>query len=171
MKENDKEMRKSLRESFEEWLEKHFGSPQQSQQEEPTEPSIPVKKAVEEELMQATYVALLAYPDDSEYDLHGDTYDADEVRKACHSFNKYCMKTNLGHLMMIDDNVASVIESYTSDVDMLIGEQFIPKGSWLQKWQFADGGLWEDVKKGLWNGISIGARANVEHLEENNSES
>lgn len=165
------ETKKSLRESFEMWLEKHFGSTKEGQEKATEggtteEHQIPVKKAVDEELMQATFVALLAYPDDSQFDLHDETYDADEVRKACHSFNQNCMKANIGHAVMIDESMAVIVESYTSDVDMQIGEQYIPEGSWLQKWQFTDGNLWEDVKKGYWNGISISAMAEVEKLDD-----
>lgn len=173
----DTEVKHSLRQWYEDWLEKHFGPPSEAKEEttddievakEATEDmtgGVPVRKSVEEDLMQATFVALLAYPDDTQFDLHGDTYDADEVRKACHNFNQNCMKANIGHAVMIDKNVAMIVESYTSDVDMQIGDQYVPAGSWLQKWQFADDSLWEDVKKGYWNGISIGAKANVEHLE------
>ena len=43
-----------------------------------------VAKAVNEELMQATYVVMA--PD--EVDLHGDTVTEEEIRKACFNFNK-----------------------------------------------------------------------------------
>ena len=48
-----------------------------------TTQKVQITKAVNEELKQATFLVLA--PD--EVDLQGDTYSADEVRKACHNFN------------------------------------------------------------------------------------
>lgn len=163
MTENDKEMRKSLRESFEEWLEKHFGSPQQDQQTQKSKVS--TKKSVDTELKQATFLVLKAMTDDSEPDLHGDVYYADDVAKACHSYNEYCNKANLAHLMMVDKGTAYVLESYLTPVDFQLDDHFIAKGSWLQVWQFSDDTLWEDVKKGYWNGLSIQCVAEPEELK------
>ena len=153
--------KKDLVKAFSDFIDNHFGAPKSA----PEVKSVEIVKAVNEDKKQALFVALYAHPDESSFDLHNDTYDAEEVEKACHSYNTQCMKTNLGHLVMVDDNVASVIESYIIPVDMQIGEQFVTKGSWLQVWQFADGDLWEGVKKGEWNGISIGCTAMVEELD------
>ena len=146
--------------AFSEFLEKHFGETRAE-----SEPTIEVAKALDVEKRQALFVALMAHKDESSFDLHGDTYDAEEVEKACHSYNTSCMKTNLGHLVMVDDNVCSVIESYIAPVDMQIGDQYVTKGSWLQVWQFADDDLWQGVKSGEWSGISIGCMAQVEEIE------
>ena len=126
--------------------------------------SLPRTKAVNEEKRQATFLAMMAYRDDTEFDLHKDTFDAEEVAKGCHSFNTTCMKTNLGHLVMVGDSVATILESYLAPVDMQLGDQFITKGSWLQVWQFANDNIWEGVKKGYWTGISPGFRAEVEDV-------
>lgn len=146
--------------AFSEFLEKHFG---ETSKEAP--PTVEVAKALDTEKRQALFVALMAYKDETGFDLHGDTYDAEEVEKACHSYNTSCMKTNLGHLVMVDDELCSVIESYIAPVDMQIGDQYVTKGSWLQVWQFAEGPLWEGVKSGEWSGISIGCTATVEEIE------
>jgi hypothetical protein len=146
--------------AFSEFIEKHFGETQAK-----SEPTIEVAKAVDVEKRQALFVALMAHKDETSFDLHGDTYDAEEVEKACHSYNTSCMKTNLGHVVMVDDNVCSVIESYIAPVDMQIGDQYVTKGSWLQVWQFADDDLWQGVKAGEWSGISIGCMAEVEEIE------
>ena len=45
----------------------------------PKKTNIPIFKQAKDELKQATFLVLA--PD--EVDLHGDIYDADEVRKAC----------------------------------------------------------------------------------------
>lgn len=145
--------------AFSEFLEKHFGETKQEKE------VIETVKALDTEKRQALFVALMAHPDETSFDLHGDTYSAEEVEKACHSYNTSCMKTNLGHLVMVDDNICSVIESYIAPVDMQIGDQFVTKGSWLQVWQFADDELWQGVKNGDWCGISIGCRAVKEELD------
>lgn len=123
--------------------------------------SIPIAKAVNEELKQATFVVLV--PD--EVDLHGDTYSSEEVRKAAHSFNQYCGKANLLHL--VETNSFSFVESYIAPADMVVGETYVKKGSWLAVTQFHDDDVWEGVKSGEYTGLSIGAKAFVQNLEEN----
>src|SRR5690606_3339786 len=84
--------------------------------------SLTVSKAVDEELRQATFLVLS--PD--EVDLHGDVYDSDEIRKACHNFQVHCRKANLFH--MVETDLAHIVESYIAPSDFYLGEQFIKKG-------------------------------------------
>lgn len=123
-----------------------------------------VVKSLDEDLMQATFVVLEACPDETTFDLHGDTYDAAEVAKACHDYNRNCMKANLAHMFMVDDDIAYVVESYTTPVDIHLDETFISKGSWLQTWQIKDASIWEGIKSGYWSGLSIQCLAEVEDL-------
>lgn len=120
----------------------------------------PVNKAVNEELMQATFIALVP----EEVDLHGDIYSEEEVRKACHSFNQHSMKANLCHL--VETNGFSIVESYITPADIVVGDKFVTKGTWLTVLQFHDEELWKGVKEGKFNGVSIGAHASVEYLED-----
>lgn len=154
------------KEAVYELLEKLFGSEPKVQPEK----EVSSIKSVENELKQATFLAMMAFRDDSEYDLHEDTFTPDEVRKACHNFNLHCMKTNLGHIVMVDDGVARIAESYTTPVDIILGDTYIPKGSWLQVWQFANDKIWEGVKSGYWNGISPAFLAKYIELGDNNDE-
>ena len=147
---------KSLRKAFEGFLEKHFGS---------TKNGIKVKKSVDQESKQATFLVLKAMSDESDPDLHGDVYYEEDVAKACHSYNEHCNKANLAHLMMIDKGTAYVLESYLSPVDFQMDDQYITKGSWLQVWQFTDDTLWAEVKKGYWNGLSIQCMAEPEEIK------
>lgn len=119
---------------------------------------IQVNKSVNEELKQSTFIALV--PDET--DLHGDIYDEDEVRKACHNFNQFCRKANLLHL--VDTNGFSIVESYILPSDIVLDETPVKKGTWLTVLQFNDDELWEGVKSGEYNGVSIGAMASVENL-------
>lgn len=118
-----------------------------------------IAKAVNEELKQATYVVLV--PD--EVDAHGDTISEDEVRKACHNFNKFSMQANLFHL--VESESFEFVESYVCPTDFILGDKEVKKGTWLATVQALDDNLWELMKSGEINGLSIGALAAVETLE------
>ena len=122
--------------------------------------NVPIFKQAQEELKQATFLVLS--PD--EVDLHGDIYDATEVRKACHNFNTHCRKANLLHLF--DTESFSIVESYISPVEMQMGETIIKAGSWLSVFQFNDDEIWEGVKSGDYTGVSVGGVAQAESLGE-----
>ena len=121
---------------------------------------IQIAKALNEELKQATFLVLA--PD--EVDLHGDTYSADEVRKACHNFNQHSMTANLLHL--VETDTFDIVESYISQVDMVLGEQVIKSGSWMAVLQVWDDEIWQEIKDNNLVGVSIGAMATTEYLED-----
>ena len=122
--------------------------------------SVPVIKAADEELKQVLFIAML--PDST--DLHGDYTSSEEVRKAKESFNRSQMNTNLYHEEMTDS--FEVLESYLAPVDFVLGDKFVAKGTWLMSFQIHDDQLWELVKNGEINGISIGALASIEKVDE-----
>jgi len=122
--------------------------------------SLQITKAYNEELKQATFVVMV--PD--EVDLHGDVTTEEEVRKACHNFNKFCMKANLFH--MVETDSFEFAESYIAPADFVLGDKFVKKGTWLCTLQVHDDNLWSLIKSGEINGVSIGALAKVEYLEE-----
>jgi len=119
-----------------------------------------IKKSLDEEKRKATFVVLA--PD--EVDLHGDTYSAETIEKACDDFRENCMRPNLAHLMMADNNTAVITESYIAPTDMDLNGVSIKKGSWLQTWKFNDDSIWEGVKSGYWNGLSVQCNGLVEDL-------
>jgi hypothetical protein len=119
-----------------------------------------ITKAVDEELKQATFIVMV--PD--EIDAHGDTTTEEEVRKACHNFNKYSMKANLFHL--VETSTFEFCESYCCPTDFVLGDKFVKKGTWLATVQALDDNLWGLIKSGDINGLSIGALAAVEIIEE-----
>lgn len=121
---------------------------------------VSISKSVNEELKQATFLVLSP----EEVDLHGDIYSEDEIRKACHNFNSHSMTANLFHL--VETTSFSIVESYISQVDMVLGETFIQKGSWMAVLQFNDDEIWEEVKAGNFTGVSVGCKASVEYLDE-----
>jgi hypothetical protein len=124
--------------------------------------TVQVAKATNEELQQATFLVLSP----EEVDLHGDIYSAEEVRKACHNFNNHSMTANLLHL--VETDTFSIVESYISPVDMVLGERLIKAGSWLVVTQMYDDEIWEEVKKGNLTGVSIGGYAQTQYLDEDN---
>lgn len=117
-----------------------------------------VEKSKNEELKQVTYVAML--PDST--DLHGDFTSAEDVRKACHNFNKSAKRTNLFHKVMSDS--FEVIESYIAPTDFMLDDKVVLKGTWLMSFQVHNEEVWSMIKSGDISGISIGAMASVEEL-------
>lgn len=122
-----------------------------------------IEKSTNEVERKALFVVLA--PD--EVDAHGDTYSTKEIEKGMQSFNRHCMKANLFH--MVETQEAEIVQSYTTPVDMYIGEKFIKKGTWLQEWAFPETEvgekLWQAALSGEINSVSIGCTANVEGLE------
>lgn len=122
--------------------------------------SLPVTKALTEELMQATFIVMVP----NETDLHGDITSEEEVRKACHSFNKHSMQANLFHLVKTD--TFEFAESYLAPADFILGDKVVTKGTWLCTIQCLDENLWALIKSGEINGVSIGAMAIVEDIDD-----
>ena len=126
-------------------------------------PTLRIDEATNEMERKALFVAMS--PDET--DAHGAETSLKEVEKAMRSFNTHCMKANLFH--RVDTKDAEVVQSYTTPVDMYIGDTFIRKGTWLQEWYFPETEvgelLWQKVLSGEINGISIGARGIVEDIE------
>jgi len=119
-----------------------------------------VIKSLNTELQQVTYVAML--PDS--WDLHGDFTSSEEVRKAKESFNKSEMRTNLYHMVMT--KAFEVIESYLLPCDATLNGHEIRKGTWLMTLQVHDPDLWKMIKDEEITGISIGATAVAEPVEQ-----
>ena len=126
-------------------------------------PTVRIDKATNEMERKALFVVLA--PD--EVDAHGDTYSAKEIEKAMQSFNKHCMKANLFHLVETQD--AEIVQSYTTPVDMYIGDKLVTKGSWVQELYFPETEvgemLWKAVLSGEINSVSIGCFADVEEIK------
>ena len=127
-----------------------------------------IKKSLNEEKRLATFLVLA--PQDEDYttsDLHGDWYDLDTVEDACHSFNRFCRKANLFHL--VDTTAFEFVESYITEADMVLGEEPIKKGSWLAKIYVnkSDAGdlIWKSIKSGEFNGLSVQCEGFVSDIE------
>ena len=121
-----------------------------------------IEKATNEIERKALFVVLS--PD--EVDAHGDTYSAKEIEKGMQSFNRHCMKANLFH--MVETQEAEIVQSYTTPVDMYIGDKFIKKGTWLQEFYFPETEvgeqLWQAVLNEEITGVSVGCTAMTEDI-------
>ena len=115
--------------------------------------TVQVVKSVNEELKQATFIVLAP----NEVDLHGDIISEEEVRKACYNFNKYSNQANLFHITKTA--TFEFAESFIAPVDFVLGDTLVSKGTWLATVQVLNDDLWELVKTGEVNGLSIGALA------------
>lgn len=146
-----------------ELIEKHFGG----SQELPEEPVVEVTKALDVEKRMALFVVLEPQEGDSTTDLHGDTYTADEIEKACNNFNTHCRTANIFHQVQTQD--VDIVQSFIAPSSFTLdnGVQVI-KGSWLQWFYFPETevgeALWQGVKSGDINGVSINAMATTEDL-------
>lgn len=120
--------------------------------------SMLVNKALNEELMQVTYVAMKPG-----VDLHNDSVDLEDVRLAKESFNKSLMQANLFHMVMTDS--FSIIESYLAPAEMVLNTQIVQKGEWLVTLQVHSPEVWAMIKNDEITGVSIGASASVQDLE------
>lgn len=121
---------------------------------------VPIAKALNNKLKQATFVVMV--PDVP--DAHGDITSMEEVRKACFNFNKSAMQPNLFHVAKTD--TFEFLESYVTPVDMMIEDKFVTKGTWLTTIQSLDDDLWDLIESGEISGVSIGGSALVEKLDE-----
>ena len=128
----------------------------------------PIVKSLNEEKRLATFLVLEPQDNDlTTTDLHGDWYNAHTVEDACHSFNRFCRKANLFHL--VDTTSFEFVESYITEAEITVGEEVIKKGSWLAKIyvnKSESGNLvWESIKSGEFNGLSVQCEGFVSDIE------
>ena len=123
-----------------------------------------LRKSLDNEKRLAMFIVLEPQEDDGlTTDLHGDTYTAEEVEKACHSFNLFCRKANLLHEFETDSY--SFVESYVLPVEAEIEGTLIKKGTWIAVVKAEDDFIWDGIKDGTFNGLSIQCSAEYEMIE------
>lgn len=149
---------------FSSLIEKFFGGSNQD-----LEPESEITKSLDEEERLALFVVLEPQGESYTTDLHGDTYTAAEIEKACNEFSKHCNKANLFH--KVETESAQVVQNFVTPVEFpLDGGRIIKAGTWLQWWHFPETEqgeeIWKMVKSGEINGVSVGCRASVENLDD-----
>ena len=126
-----------------------------------------ITKSLNEEKRTATFLVL--EPQDQDMlttDLHLDWYDAEMVESSCRNFNKYCMKANILHVAPTQG--FSFVESYITPAEFILGDKYVKKGSWLATIQVEPDAeydwIWDGIKSGSFNGLSIQAIGQVEEI-------
>lgn len=125
-----------------------------------------ITKSLNEEKRLATFVVLEPQEDDGmTTDLHGDYYDEETILDACIQFNKniHLRKGKLLH--MVETQGYSFVESYIAPVNMSIGGVTIKKGTWLQTIYVEADWIWEGIKDGTFNGLSVECMGTTEDIE------
>jgi len=147
--------KQELLEAFSAFVEKYFGGSSKE-----VEPQYEVTKSLDEEEKMALFVVL----EPEVEDLHGDIYSDKEVEKACISYNQHCRKANLYHRVETED--FSIVQSFVTPVGFTddTGRE-IKKGTWLAWTKFENDELWDSVKSGDFQGLSVGCKASVEEID------
>ena len=144
---------------------KFFGETDTQKESPPVEQ---INKSVDTEQRIALFVVLEPQDGDQTLDVHGDTYTAQEIEKACHSFGNHCMKANLFHLVETED--AQIVENYISPVEFELDGEIIKQGTWLQKWYFPETEvgeeIWQAVKDGTIDSVSVQCRGIREEIND-----
>lgn len=102
-------------------------------------------------------------------DTHGNWAVADEVKKACHKFNKKLQNKNLIGKVGVDKQhndkpgYGVVIESYIAMSD--IPDINASKGDWVAAVEITDDASWKAVEKGEIEGFSIGGNAKISPMK------
>jgi hypothetical protein len=151
-----------LVQALSELIEKYFGGSQSTPEQ------VEVTKSLDDEKRMALFVVLAPQEGNTTEDLHGDTYTAEEVEKACHNFNTHCMAANLFH--QIETQEATIVQSFIAPAKFTLDNGVeVMKGTWLQWFHFPEtetgNALWSAVKSGEINGVSIGAMATTEEIK------
>jgi hypothetical protein len=125
-----------------------------------------VKSANEEERMALMLVLEPQESDGTTTDLHGDWYDEDTIRKACHDYNDRCERIGVMHKELASNDEVIVRESYIAPCDF-VTETGVPikKGSWLMWLHFPSDDMWQKVKDGTYDSVSIECSALGYELE------
>jgi len=97
-------------------------------------------------------------------DTQSDIYSAEEIRETAHKFMAERQHIGLMHKEIIDDKV-QILESFIAPVDFKVTDpgtgktEKVRKGSWLLAMRILDKGMWEAIKRGELDALSMGGNA------------
>lgn len=102
----------------------------------------------------------IVYAPDQE-DAHGDTADAETIRKACYEFMREGRLKNIDTEHSFNNEMAYVCESWlVRKSDALFPSE--PEGAWAVGIRIGDPDLWKQLKSGELTGISLAGIARME---------
>lgn len=124
-----------------------------------------ITKSLNDEKRLALFIVLEPqYEDEMTTDLHSDWYSEETIADACFQFNK-SLNTRKGNLYhAVDTSGYIFIESYIAPTDMQVEEQSIRKGTWLQTIYAEADWIWDGIKNGTFNGLSVDCSGTVEDI-------
>lgn len=148
--------KETLLNKFSEFLDSLVGESKQENVVK-SEVDVQVVKSANDEEKLALFLVL--EPQDANLmtaDLHGDWYDAETVKQACHDYNYRCERIGIMHKEIASEDEVIVRESYIAPCDF-VTEAGVPikKGSWLMWLHFPSDSMWEKVKDGVYDSVSI----------------
>lgn len=151
IEESSAELKKGILEGFSEFIEKYFGSTNNS----------PVVEEVNEEMVsyEVVYEPLVK-------DAHGEWMSESTIEKACENFNqnleKGVVNSNLFHLEETDSfTIESTWVQKELDVKVIQTDEVIKAGTWVAKIKYNSEDLWNLKKAGVIGGVSIGGKGKI----------
>lgn len=122
---------------------------------------VSVSKAADEQ----TVTGVVLQPEET--DAQGDIISAEVIKKAAHDFlAQYNKKTELGLMHTNFRKNFELYESWVAPVDLVLKSAVVKAGSWLITVKVKDSEVWKLVKDGKITGFSIGGKAMVTQVGE-----
>jgi hypothetical protein len=151
----EQDVERSLSDKIISTIEKYFGGAKKSNQ---------VIKQFDDEQMIAIEPLYIAA---GEVDAVGDTYDLEDVYEMVTNFNKAIEEKTIssGLFHKSKTNSYTFIKAWVNECECTIGETLVKEGQPIVKVQFNNKIAWELRKSGELMGLSIGAKAVFEELE------
>ena len=124
-----------------------------------------INKSLDNERRLATFVVLEPQDISNVTDLHLDYYDEDTILDACIQFNKSLNNRKGSLYHMVETQGYSFVESYVLPADIELDGRVIKKGTWLQTIYAEADWIWEGIKNGTFNGLSVECTGIVEDID------
>ncbi len=97
-------------------------------------------------------------------DSQGDFMEADTIEKTAYAFMENHQNIDIKHDFKTNDQL-KVIESYIAKSEETIGNKKVQPGTWIMSVKVNDDAIWEGVKKGDFNGFSMGGTGVKEEVQ------
>ena len=124
-----------------------------------------INKSLDNERRLATFVVLEPQDISDVTDLHLDYYDEDTILDACIQFNKSLNNRKGSLYHMVETQGYSFVESYVLPADIELDGRVIKKGTWLQTIYAEADWIWDGIKNGTFNGLSVECTGIVEDID------
>lgn len=103
-------------------------------------------------------------------DSQGDFMDAETIEKTAYDFMENHQNIDIKHDFKANENI-KVVENYITKSEETIGDKKVQPGTWVMSVKVNDDTIWEGVKKGDFNGFSMGGSGIKEEVEDKEAQS